>query len=72
MIRTLQFLIRPGTMSNSLKPKGLGGALDPPRGACPRTDNPRLTSPLLVQIRLYIAVASLPCEGVIVSKISIA
>lgn len=39
--------IRPGTTSASLKPKGLGGASDPPRGACSRTDNPRSTSPLL-------------------------
>lgn len=34
-------IIRQGTTSTSLKPKGLGGALDPPRGACSRTDNPR-------------------------------
>lgn len=40
--------IRLGTTSISLKPKGLGGALDPPRGACSRTDNPRSTSPFLV------------------------
>lgn len=39
---------RQETTSISLKPKGLGGALDPPRGACSRTDNPRSTSPFLV------------------------
>lgn len=42
------YVVRPGTTSISLKPKGLGGALDPPRGACSRTDNPRSTSPFLV------------------------
>ena len=34
-------IIRLGTTSISLKPKGLGGALDPPRGACSITDDPR-------------------------------
>lgn len=63
------FAVRPGTTSISLKPKGLGGALDPPRGACSRTDNPRSTSPFLVLSRLYTTVVSLPCEGPIVSKI---
>lgn len=65
------FAVRLGTTSISLKPKGLGGALDPPRGACSRTDNPRSTSPSLVSYRLYTTVVSLPCEGPIVSKIGI-
>ena len=38
---------RPRTTSNSLKLKGLGGALYPPRGACSIIDKPRYTSPLL-------------------------
>lgn len=54
---------RQGTTSSSLKPKGLGGALDPPRGACSKTDTPRSTSPPLVPSRLYTAVVSLPREG---------
>lgn len=58
--------IRQGTTSSSLKPKGLGGALEPPRGACPRTDNPRSTSPPLAPISLYTAVVSPPPEGPIV------
>lgn len=46
--RILHTSIRLGTTSISLKPKGLGGSLDPPRGACPVTDIPRLTLPSLV------------------------
>lgn len=38
---------RQSTTSNSLKLKGLGGALHPSRGACSVIDKPRYTSPPL-------------------------
>lgn len=39
--------VRQSTTSNSLKLKGLGGALHPSRGACSIIDKPRYTSPPL-------------------------
>lgn len=58
----------PGNYELCLKPKGLGGTSYPPRGACSRTDDPRLTSPSLAP-SLYTAVVSPPYEGSTVSRI---
>lgn len=52
--------VRQSTTSNSLKLKGLGGALHPSRGACSIIDKPRYTSPPLANISLYTAICSKP------------
>lgn len=47
--KLLNKIIRQSTTSNSLKLKGLGGALHPSRGACSIIDKPRYTSPIFAK-----------------------